>query len=133
MANLTQRQMRTTPKSVLVVDDHEAVLESIAMFVMHIGHAALTVSSGAEALNKLDEGKFDLVLTDLQMPGMRGDELAREIKKRRPDLPVVLMTAGRAHEHCSPSFAGSLPKPFSLAELRNVIADLCGSEEQLDT
>ena len=112
------------PKRVLVVDDHEAILDSVAMFVMCVGHVAESVAGGAEALEKLERSEFDVVLTDLLMPDMNGEQLAQEIKKRQPDLPVVLMT-GRPPEEFSPEIARTLRKPFSLAELRTAIGEVC--------
>ena len=78
----------------------------------------------SEALEKLEFGHFDVVLTDLLMPGMSGQELAREIRKRRPALPVVLMSVSPPR-YPSDDIAGVLHKPFSLAELSSAIEAVC--------
>jgi CheY-like chemotaxis protein len=114
----------STPKRVLVVDDDQAFCESVAMFVGHLGHQPAMANSGAEALIKLSSDQFDVVLADLMMPGMCGEELAFEIKKRHPDLPVAVMTGQPGQR--SEDVALVLRKPFSLMELRAVIPKLCG-------
>ena len=57
------------------------------------GHEVITASSGNEALALFGQGRFDLVITDYTMPVMKGDELARAIKARVPDQPVIMLTA----------------------------------------
>jgi CheY-like chemotaxis protein len=111
-------------KRVLIVDDNHDVLDAMAMFVTSIGHLAESVPGGIEALEKLEFGRFDVVLTDLMMPGMSGQELAREIRKRRPALPVVLMSVSPPR-YPSDDIAGVLHKPFSLAELSSAIEAVC--------
>ena len=109
-------------KRVLVVDDNPDLLESLGILVMDIGYDVETAAGGVEALSKVDQGKFDLVLTDFRMPGMDGAQLTEEIKKRRREVKVVMIT-GSPSERVSLSSSGSLKKPFSLSELRNVIKD----------
>jgi DNA-binding NtrC family response regulator len=57
------------------------------------GYEAEAAHSGSEALDKVDKGRFDCLITDIKMPQMNGVELYRAIKAMQPDLPVVLMTA----------------------------------------
>jgi CheY-like chemotaxis protein len=115
--------MALNQKRVLVVDDEPAVRDLMQALVRHIGHEVETVESGAEALDRIEGNEFDLVFTDLIMPGMKGDALAREIKMRRPALPVVLLT-GHKPERVSPDFSLVLAKPFTRDDLRRVIAAL---------
>lgn len=77
---------------VLLVDDVLLAREAIKEYLKISRAVVVTASSGAEALEKLDEGYFDLVITDKGMPGMPGDELAKRIKQLRPNLPIILMT-----------------------------------------
>lgn len=115
--------MPAIQKCVLVVDDEPAVRELVQFFVRHSGHLAETAASGVEALKKIDAGRFDLVFTDLLMPGMNGDELAREIKKRHPALPIVLLT-GYAPRAIPSGISLVLNKPFSREDLNRTIAAL---------
>lgn len=78
---------------VLVVDDEENIREILAEILMNGQHEVVTAADGAEALHRLRENdNFDLVFTDLGLPGMNGYEVASEIKKIRPNLPVGLVT-----------------------------------------
>jgi len=80
-------------KTVLVVDDDEAVRNSMAEFLGGEGCNVLTTPSGHEALRFLDNQNVDLVISDVQMPDMDGYELFRCIRNEHAKLPVVLMTA----------------------------------------
>jgi len=110
-------------KRVLVVDDEPAFCELVQALLRQFGFAVETAQNGIQALAKLDRLNFDLVLTDLWMPGMMGDQLAEEIKRRQPDLPVLLLT-GQRPESVAPHIERVLAKPFSMAELREAVLAL---------
>src|SRR5688500_10039159 len=78
---------------ILVVDDEPLVCESVAMLLSYEGHDVQTAGSAEEALVKHKETEFDVVITDFSMPGMKGDELSRELKDRAPSKPVIMLTA----------------------------------------
>jgi two-component system capsular synthesis sensor histidine kinase RcsC len=65
------------------------VRDVLKMTLNFEGHTVELASSGSEALQKLAEQKFDIVFTDLNMPGMRGDELARRIKSENPQQVIA--------------------------------------------
>lgn len=115
--------MPDVPKRVLVVDDEPAVRDLVTALLRNSGYVVETAPGGTEALEKVEAGAFDVVFTDLVMPGMKGDQLAREIKTRRPTLPVVLLT-GHKPAGLSTDFACILQKPFTRDELRRTIASL---------
>jgi CheY-like chemotaxis protein len=80
-------------RRLLLVDDDPIVREVIAEHMTLVGYAVTSACSGDEALTMLDAGEHvDLVLTDLSMPGIDGLTLAREAQRRRPALPVILLT-----------------------------------------
>jgi CheY-like chemotaxis protein len=79
-------------RKVLVVDDDPAVRKSIDRVLTSKGYAVITAADGEEALRKLNEEKYDLVYTDIRMPGMSGLEVAEEVKARKPWTPVVIIT-----------------------------------------
>ena len=110
-------------KSVLVVDDEVAVRDLVQAILRHVGHLVETAAGGTEALTKIDALQFDLVFTDLIMPGMKGDELAREIKKRKPNLPIVLLT-GHTPDVVSADFSMVMGKPFTRDQLCQTISAL---------
>jgi diguanylate cyclase (GGDEF)-like protein len=77
---------------ILAVDDQRYFRELIAGMLAEAGFEAQTAASGEEALHILDNSDFDVVLTDLVMPGMDGTELVHRIKQRDPDQEVVVVT-----------------------------------------
>jgi len=89
------------------------------------GHEVVTASDGKESLALFDQNRFDLVITDYTMPGMKGDELALALKARLPGQPVVMLTA---HAEMLKSEVVPLAgvdqlvnKPFQLDDLRTAI------------
>ena len=77
---------------ILAVDDQRYFRELIAGMLAEEGFEAQTAASGEEALHLLDGADFDIVLTDLVMPGMDGSELVHRVKERNPDQSVVVVT-----------------------------------------
>jgi CheY-like chemotaxis protein len=77
---------------VLVIDDEPSVREALREALARLGHQVVACASGREGLDCLGAQAFDLVLSDLSMPDMSGWEVAREIKRGRPTLPVALVT-----------------------------------------
>lgn len=109
-----------------MVDDEPFVCDAVKMLLMFDGHTVETATSAPEALNLFDRGKFDLVITDFEMPGMKGDQLAATIKARRPGQPVVMITAYaemlQGAKHPLPGIDAIISKPFLLENLRDAIA-----------
>jgi CheY-like chemotaxis protein len=110
-------------RHVLAVDDDPAVLELLAEVVKSVGYDVEAATSGAEALQKLGESRFEMVLTDLQMPNMSGEELAHEIERTRPGLPVVFIS-GKVSPNPD-AHHPFLAKPFSMRELEQTLAMAC--------
>ena len=79
-------------RKVLVVDDDPAVRKSIDRVLTGKGYAVITAENGEEAMRKLNEEKYDLVYTDIRMPGMSGLDVAEQVKARKPWTPVVIIT-----------------------------------------
>ena len=80
-------------ESVLVVEDDAALREALIDTLKAAGLAAIAAADAAEALTLLETEEIALVISDVQMPGLNGYQLLTSIKRLRPDLPVVLMTA----------------------------------------
>src|SRR5438270_395537 len=79
---------------ILIVDDQEMMRDSLATTLVREGHEVVAAGDGQAAVTRLSNGtRFDLLITDLKMPRMTGIELLADVKKLRPELPVVLMTA----------------------------------------
>lgn len=115
---------------VLVVDDEEPVGNLLARLLRDLGHQPLVVTSGAEALEMIARETFDLVLTDVKMPGMSGFELHQQIKQRDPDLATRLVfvsgdtmsaaTQARIAQSGNPYIA----KPFAIERLETLVRAL---------
>lgn len=82
----------TALHKVLVVDDDPVVRKSFDRVLSSKGYAVITAEDGEDALRKLSEEKYDVVYTDIRMPGMSGLEVAEEVKARKPWTPVVIIT-----------------------------------------
>ena len=118
--------MPAPKKRILVVDDEPFVGDAVKMMLAFDGHEVVTANNGKEALAAFEKGKFDLVITDFAMPGMKGDELAAAIKSRAPTQPVVMITAYAEMLQSSgkrlPGVDFLISKPFLLEHLREAIS-----------
>lgn len=76
--------------TILVVDDEESCRIAMAMLLEHLGYEVEVVADAEGALAAFDALKHRLVVTDFCMPGMTGDDLAAELKRRSPGTPVLL-------------------------------------------
>ena len=119
--------------SLLVIDDEPVVRDTLAEMLTDLDHTVVTASGGRDGLAKVASGDFDLVFTDLAMPEMDGWETAREIRKQRPELPVVLIT-GYAATTLPPSGEPDLVddiicKPFDFDQVTDTLAKLCTGVE----
>ena len=79
-------------RKVLVVDDDPVVGKSFDRVLSGKGYAVITARNGEEALHKLRNEKYDVVFTDIKMPGMNGLEVAERVRESQPWLPVVIVT-----------------------------------------
>jgi CheY-like chemotaxis protein len=74
------------------VDDEEPIRRFVARVLGDAGFQTTTAANASEALARANSASFDLLLTDLMMPDMSGDELARRLRQAQPDLPVLYYT-----------------------------------------
>src|SRR2546425_12559914 len=77
---------------ILLVDDNHVVREMLVDLVGSLGYRADAAASGAEALALFDRGQYDVVLTDLVMPGMSGWEVLAALRQRDPQVPIIILT-----------------------------------------
>ena len=118
--------MPDSKKRILVVDDEPFVCDAVKMMLAFDGHDVVTANDAREALTVFEKNKFDLVITNFAMPGMKGDELAAAIKARSPRQPVVMITAYAEMLQSSgkklPGVDFLVSKPFLLEHLREAIS-----------
>jgi CheY-like chemotaxis protein len=112
-------------KRILLVDDEPSVREAFRMMLKFDGHSVSEANNGAEALDLFSKGQFDLVMTDFEMPVMKGNELAVRIKKLAPKQPILMITAhGKELGDSENPVDSILNKPFTMDNLREAIEKL---------
>ena len=115
-----------TKRRVLLADDDPDVLEVIRTVLELDRYEVTSATNGREALEKFKPGRFNVVITDYQMPEMTGDKLALAIKKLSADQPVIMVTAHAADlPKPVPGVDALVLKPFALPELRAVVKRVC--------
>ena len=120
-------------KKILVVDDEEDITASIKTLLENAGYAVRVANSGKEALRSLQNERYDLVLLDILMPEMSGNEVAEKIRlnPQTQDQPIAFLSvvtlgeAGRALIQTLKPVA-YIQKPFKTAEFKAQIARLVG-------
>jgi two-component system, cell cycle sensor histidine kinase and response regulator CckA len=122
----------STPKpsiSVLIVDDEESLRRFVDRVLTQAGYTTTTASDGPEAIEAAAKlGSFDLLVTDLMMPQMTGDELARRLRQSQPSLKVLYLTgfSDRLFKEKVTLWEGEafLEKPCSIKGLMEAVAML---------
>lgn len=113
------------PLAILLVDDEVIVRQSIVMLLKRAGHEVVGVGDGEIALEIMARRTFDLVISDLSMPGMQGDELVERIRQIRPAQHIIMVTAFvdeyRIFGRETGNIDALLLKPFMFHELTDTI------------
>ena len=117
------------PETILLVEDEKDLLELMREVLQQYKYRILTASCGAEALQVWNEqnGRIDLLLTDMIMPGgMTGDELAAEMKRRKPDLKIIYAsgyTSAFVGRNFGQDDVAFLAKPYQPQQVAQLIRD----------
>lgn len=117
-------------KRILIVDDEETLTFSLyqSFILSKENYEVVTASSGTEAWEKFAEHPYDLVLTDITMPGISGIELLKRIKTDRPQTHVIIMTAYGSDEKKEEAMSHGayryIEKPFEIKMMKNVIGEV---------
>jgi two-component system, cell cycle sensor histidine kinase and response regulator CckA len=118
-------QERICHKRILLADDEPHVRESIKLLLGIDEHTVVEAVDGPEALDLFSREKFDLVITDYEMPKLRGNEVAVNIKRMSPAQPIIMITAYPENvDKARNPVDAILHKPFNFADLRQTIAKL---------
>ncbi|MFZ1946504.1 MAG: response regulator [bacterium] len=119
-------------RRILVVDDQETMRSLLRDMLEVIGYEVTLAEGGEQALGLVQSQDFDLVLTDLNMPGMDGTALLRAIKTTRAEMPVVIITGyGTFHTEkrvMREGANGYISKPCTLAKIENTLAGVLSSK-----
>jgi CheY-like chemotaxis protein len=110
--------------TVLVIDDEKGVLQIIRQVLTKFGHRVETAADGQEGIRKFDDGSFDIVITDIRMPGIDGNGVVNHIRKSAKQAIPVIAISGTPWLMESSAFDMVLPKPFPLKELVESIGSL---------
>ena len=126
-----------TDKTILAVDDEAHILHVVSLKLKNAGYTVLTARDAEEALEVAASAPIDLLITDFQMPGMSGLDLARKLHNEpgKRNLPAMLLTAhGLALEQVELAHAGitvCLSKPFSPRDLLEKVNELIAQRDQV--
>ncbi len=115
--------------SILIVDDETEATATLSKFLETRGYKTDTASNGAEALERVRAIKYELVLTDLRMPGMDGADFLARVRLEQPQLPIVVMTGHTNLDDqdalwAQAGVAAVLHKPLNLREVSGILRDL---------
>lgn len=117
-------------KAVLLVEDSPEVRKVVSEIVDFFGFNVTVASDGNEAWRKIRKNRFDLVITDMGMPNLTGDELTRKMRENDIETPVILiagvdiakgLVSSKTFSNCK-----FVQKPFIIEELRDTMADSLG-------
>lgn len=125
-----KRVPRGNGERILVVDDEEAIARLSGRMLERMGYVATVFVEAEAAVKAFSEApeSFDLVLTDLTMPGIRGDGVARKVHAIRPELPVILLSGfSEVAEVDKSQVYRVLSKPAQMADLGRAISEALGS------
>jgi len=123
-------------RHILIVDDEEQVLFvwSNALQKPTDKYYVETARSGEEALHKIEQAPFDLVITDLRMPGLSGQELTQALRNLRPELSVIWITGHRSvdidAEATRLKITRCLDKPLTVAQIRQIVSQVLESADR---
>ena len=122
-------------KKILVIDDEELIIRSLAKLLERNGFEAFVAKHGRDALVMAEEEDFDLIISDIRMPGLNGIEVVQGIydilrEKGLPNPPVIFVT-GYADKECKRQAMALKPidyiyKPFDISELVGRVKDTLG-------
>ena len=119
---------------ILIIDDEDIVLKSCLRILKSDGYEIDTVYSGDEGLKRTNEKDYDIVITDLKMPGMGGMEVLATLRKNKPEVTVIIFTGyatvENAREALKMGAFDYIPKPFTNEELRSVVDNAVKSREK---
>jgi ATP-dependent Lon protease len=136
LEHLSVKVLRAAKKPhILVIDDEEIARKNLTHILTKENYEVTTASDGDEALKKLDASEFEVVITDLKMPGMDGMEILEKIKTKNPDTKVIMITGyatvPSAVEAMKKGAFHYIAKPFRLDEVRTTVKNALEKKLQM--
>lgn len=122
--------------NILLVDDEPIVREVMADFLTIIGHHVDEVDDGLSGLQAIRAGAYDVVFTDIRMPGIDGIEFLKQVKAIFPNLPIIVITGHGSEdterEAIAAGATGYLNKPIAFTDARRIIEEIFPYNERKD-
>jgi signal transduction histidine kinase len=119
---------------ILIIDDEDIVLKSCLRILKNEEYVIDTAYSGEEGLKRTDEKDYDIVITDLKMPGLGGMEVLASLRKNKPEVTVIIFTGYATVENARDALKNGafdyIPKPFTNEELRTVVDNAVKAREK---
>lgn len=114
--------------NILVIDDEELICWSLKRSIeRYAGHSVSCANNGIEALQKITEGQYDVVITDLKLPDINGSEIVKKIKEMNVDTPVIVVSAylsqNIAKEALNQDVFRCINKPFQIEDVLSGVRD----------
>jgi CheY-like chemotaxis protein len=110
--------------SILVIDDEKGILTVIREILTKCGHRVEIAQNGYEGIQKFDDDSFDIVITDMRMPGLDGEGVVKHIRKSQNKSIPVIGISGTPWLLQNNGFDLVLPKPFQLKDLIDSVSRL---------
>ncbi|HOD65885.1 MAG TPA: response regulator [candidate division Zixibacteria bacterium] len=127
----TRRKASAAGLRILVVDDDDQIREVLRDMLVIAGHQAVACANGFEALETVNREPFDIMITDLGMPGMSGLDLAGAVHEQAPKMPIAMITGWGTQldqrEIAAKGVRAVLSKPFHLKDIRALVDELAGA------
>ncbi|MCP4634122.1 MAG: response regulator [candidate division Zixibacteria bacterium] len=115
-------------RKILIVDDNENMAALLSEILEVFDFDSINVENGELALENLNNDDFDMVITDLKMPGMSGEELFGVVKEKYPEMPVVVITgysvSSPETQKILTTADGFLHKPFKVTDVEGLLKDV---------
>ena len=117
-------------KRLLIVDDEETLTFSLyqSFILSKKDYEVVTANNGEEALKKVQEAPFDLLITDICMPGISGFDVIEKVKQQTPNTEIVVMTAYGSSENRENAMQKGaryyIEKPFEIKEIKKIVMDI---------
>ena len=109
------------------MDDDELILDSFSMIFTDLGYEVVTCSEGAKAVEEATGSEFDLLLSDIRMPGLNGAQVVQAIKSKKPNAKIYMITAypgdALVQAALDAGAEGVMKKPFDIAKVLDLMRD----------
>lgn len=110
---------------IFILDDEELILDSFNMIFSDLGYDVVTCDDAKKAIELVLSSEFDLILTDIRMPGMNGAEVIRAVKAKKPETRIFVLTAFTGDPIVQTALEagaqGVMKKPFEIAKILDLM------------